>query len=491
MSAEPATKRTAADSSSEPSVANGATRSSAQAANSSPAIPATGNTAPSTTGANGPQGPPTLTAGGRKKVYKIRGTTFALDPEYELIKAIGLGAYGLVCSTHDTKRNRYAAVKKIPKLFDDLVDGKRVLRELKIMRFLGRHPNIIELYDVLRPIEETQAEKDSFRDVYVVTELMDTDLHLILKSKQKLNFEHHAYFAYQILRGVSFMHSAGIIHRDLKPGNLLLDGRCDLRICDFGLARGGVPLHPDDRSEKPRKAVAAQELTDYVITRWYRPPELLLMAPYHHGVDMWSIGCILAEILLRKALFQGRDYMHQLTLIAEVIDVPTSLEQVSAALPKTLPEQCRYVARLGQKLQEQEKAAGVTRASTKTRLFTRFGLQPDKCSNTWNRVMDLISSLLVFDASDRMSAYQALRHPYLSHLFKPAEDFTHQDKYGPADPTMWEFDHRELGESDLRSLFWDEMIKTSHADTEQQFANSVGPKARAEAMASPKLGAGK
>jgi len=414
-----------------------------------------GNVAPSTSGANGPQGPPTAAHGGRKKVYKIRNTTFVVDPQYDIIKAIGLGAYGLVCSAKDTEKNRYCAIKKIPKLFDDLIDGKRVLRELKIMRHLGRHPNIVELFDVLQPCEDTPRELETFTDVYVVAALMDTDLHLILKSKQKLTFEHHAYFVYQMLRGTAYVHSAGVIHRDLKPGNLLLDSKCELRICDFGLARAGIPLHPEGRVDKPRTAVMPQELTDYVITRWYRPPELLLMAPYHHGVDMWSIGCIMAEILLRKAVFQGRDYMHQLTLIAEVIDIPLTTEEVATALPKTGQEQCRYVSKLGQKLRAQDPE-GVTN-NTKTRLFKRFGLDPEKCSNTWNRVMDLIAKLLVFDASRRLTAYQALRHPYLAHLFKEADDVAHEDLYGPDDPKTWEFDQRELGEADLRKLFWEEM----------------------------------
>jgi serine/threonine protein kinase len=430
-----------------------------------------GNAAPSSSGANGPQGPPVSVNGGRKKCYKIRGTNFVVDPHYDVIKAIGLGAYGLVCSAKDTKHDRFVAVKKIPKLFDDLVDGKRVLRELKIMRFLGRHQNIIELYDVLSPCEDSKSELESFRDVYVVTVLMDTDLHLILKSKQKLNFEHHAFFMYQLLRGISFVHSAGVIHRDLKPGNLLLDGKCELRICDFGLARGGIPLHPEGRTDKPRTSVQPQELTDYVITRWYRPPELLLMAPYHHGVDMWSIGCIMAEVLLRKALFQGRDYMHQLTLIAEVVDIPATPEEVAVALPKTGPEQCRYVSRLAQKAVQHERPdASGKMPDTKARLFARFGLQSDKCSNTWNRVMDLIAGLLVFDASKRLSSYQALRHPYLSHLFKPADDVSHPERYGAPDPRQWEFDLRELSEMDLRELFWDEMKKGSSLN------EGVGPK---------------
>lgn len=305
-----------------------------------------------------------------KKVYRIRGTSFEVDMHYDVIKAIGVGAYGLVCSCKDLRGpGRFCAVKKIPKLFDDLVDGKRVLRELMVMKHLKAHPNVVQLYAILPPSQRTSEEKATFRDVYFATELMDTDLHLVLKSKQKLSFEHHAYFMYQLLKGMAYIHSAGVIHRDLKPGNLLLNANCDLKICDFGLARGGVPLlvtvDPFDSvtpAEIARNGTVAgaatapvtspagsatslppgtvapaapDNLTDYVITRWYRPPELLLMCPYGHAADMWSVGCIMAEALQKRALFQGRDYMNQLALIAEFVDMPGTSEEMKAVLPTT------------------------------------------------------------------------------------------------------------------------------------------------------------
>lgn len=112
------------------------------------------------------------------------------------------------------------------------------------------------------------------------------------------------YFLYQLLRGLKYIHSANVLHRDLKPSNLLLNSNCDLKICDFGLAR--------TTSE-------TDFMTEYVVTRWYRAPELLLnCSEYTAAIDIWSVGCILLEIIRREPLFPGKDYVQQLGLITEV-----------------------------------------------------------------------------------------------------------------------------------------------------------------------------
>lgn len=112
------------------------------------------------------------------------------------------------------------------------------------------------------------------------------------------------YFLYQLLRGLKYVHSANVLHRDLKPSNLLLNANCDLKIGDFGLAR--------TTSE-------TDFMTEYVVTRWYRAPELLLnCSEYTAAIDIWSVGCILGEIMTRQPLFPGKDYVHQLRLITEV-----------------------------------------------------------------------------------------------------------------------------------------------------------------------------
>ena len=138
--------------------------------------------------------------------------------------------------------------------------------------------------------------------------MMDTDLTQIIKSEQPLTEEHYKFFLYQLLRGLKYIHSAQIVHRDLvlyffikKPRNLLVNSNCDLKICDFGLAR---PLFHN---------IKANVLTEYVATRWYRAPELLLSAQhYTTSVDMWSVGCIFAEMLQRKPFLPGTDTKNQI-----------------------------------------------------------------------------------------------------------------------------------------------------------------------------------
>jgi mitogen-activated protein kinase 1/3 len=125
---------------------------------------------------------------------------------------------------------------------------------------------------------------------------METDMHRVIRT-QDLSDDHCQYFIYQTLRALKAMHSANVLHRDLKPSNLLLNANCDLKVCDFGLARSAAST--DDNSGF---------MTEYVATRWYRAPEIMLtFKEYTKAIDVWSVGCILAEMLSGKPLFPGKD----------------------------------------------------------------------------------------------------------------------------------------------------------------------------------------
>jgi len=140
---------------------------------------------------------------------------------------IGSGTYGIVCSAIDQWTGQHVAIKKVCSVFDNVILARRTYREVKILRHF-QHDNVICIRDILQPKEKL------FSDIYLVFDLMDTDLHQIIHSRQEITNEHIRYFLYQILRGLKYIHSANVIHRDLKPGNILVNENCDLKIGDFG-----------------------------------------------------------------------------------------------------------------------------------------------------------------------------------------------------------------------------------------------------------------
>lgn len=255
-----------------------------------------------------------------KHSFTFAGSTFIVDKKYEFIKRLGQGAYGVVCSCLDKDSNQKVAIKKIPNAFEDLIDAKRIVREIKLLHFF-KHRNIIALVDVAKP-----ESKTGFDDIYFATELMETDLHKVIYSKQSLTDAHIQYFIYQILAGTNYMHSANVVHRDLKPSNILVNKDCGVKICDLGLGRGGITDDNNgDNDKNNKKAIKDENLTEYVITRWYRAPEVILCpSEYTKAVDVWSIGCIFAELLGRKAIFQGEHYLDQIQKITGVLGSPSA-----------------------------------------------------------------------------------------------------------------------------------------------------------------------
>ncbi|XP_024390775.1 mitogen-activated protein kinase 4b [Physcomitrium patens] len=316
------------------------------------------------------QGVPTHN--GEYTQYNIFGNLFEVSRKYvPPIRPIGRGAYGIVCSAVNSETGEEVAIKKIGNAFDNRIDAKRTLREIKLLRHMD-HENIVAIRDIIRP-----PTRENFNDVYIVYELMDTDLHQIIRSNQPLTEDHCQYFLYQLLRGLKYIHSAKVLHRDLKPSNLLLNANCDLKICDFGLAR--------TTSE-------TDFMTEYVVTRWYRAPELLLnCSEYTAAIDVWSVGCIFMELLNREPLFPGRDYVQQLRLITELIGSP------------------------------EDHDLGFLRSDNARRYIRqlpRFARQPldRKFPNMGPAAIDLVEHMLRFDPARRITVEEALAHPYLATL---------------------------------------------------------------------------
>lgn len=320
--------------------------------------------------------------------FTANGQVFTLDTRYTLIKSIGTGAYGAVIAVQDAAADVSVAVKKITNIFEDLVDAKRILREVRLLHHF-QHKNITELLDLSPP-----PSKHQFDDMYIITELMETDLHQVIYSRQAMSDDHVKYFLYQMLCALHHIHSAGVIHRDMKPSNVLLNSNCDLKICDFGLARGGMP---------PPSAVARrrEELTEYVVTRWYRAPEIMLNClEYTEAIDVWAVGCIFAEMLLREPLLPGNDYVHQLKLIVKLLGTPEQEDMAFVKNAKAL----RFLTKL---------------AISKPKKWHDVFAGTDEDVNPL--AVDLLSQMLHFNPAKRISVDHALRHPYLATFFDPAD----------------------------------------------------------------------
>jgi len=234
--------------------------------------------------------------------YKIdlNKTEWEVPERYQMLSPVGSGAYGQVCSAVDSKTENKVAIKKLARPFQSAIHAKRTYREMRLLNHMN-HENVIGLLDVFTP----GTSLTDFQDVYMVTHLMGADLNNIVKT-QKLSDDHVQFLVYQILRGLKYIHSAGIIHRDLKPSNIAVNEDCELKILDFGLAR-------------PTET----EMTGYVATRWYRAPEIMLnWMRYTQTVDIWSVGCIMAELLTSRTLFPGTDHIDQLMRIMVLTGTP-------------------------------------------------------------------------------------------------------------------------------------------------------------------------
>ncbi|XP_008054920.1 mitogen-activated protein kinase 15 [Carlito syrichta] len=303
---------------------------------------------------------------------------------YLLRRRLGKGAYGIVWKAVDQRTGEVVAIKKIFDAFRDKTDAQRTFREIMLLQECGDHPNIIRLLDVIR------AEND--KDIYLVFEFMDTDLNAVIRKGGLLKDVHMRYIFYQLLQATKFIHSGKVIHRDQKPSNVLLDANCLVKLCDFGLARSlsSLPEGPE-----------GQALTEYVATRWYRAPEVLLSSRwYTPGVDMWSLGCILGEMLRGKPLFPGTSTLHQLELILETIPPPSE---------EDLPA-----------LGSGYSTSILHHLGSRSRQMLDALLPP----NTPPEALDLLKRLLVFAPDKRLSAAQALQHPYVQRFYCPNHERT-------------------------------------------------------------------
>mmetsp|Transcript_14229 Transcript_14229/g.25148 ORF Transcript_14229/g.25148 Transcript_14229/m.25148 type:complete len:516 (+) Transcript_14229:94-1641(+) len=301
--------------------------------------------------------------------------------KYEIVSKLGRGAYGIVWKAIDKKTREVVALKKCFDAFQNATDAQRTFREIMFLQELNGHENIIRLLNVLKA--------DNDKDIYLICDYMESDLHAVIRANI-LEEIHKQYIIYQLLKALKYMHSGQLLHRDIKPSNILLNSDCQVRVCDFGLARS-VVVQGDTKTNPV--------LTDYVATRWYRPPEILLgSTSYTKGVDLWSVGCILGELLSGKPIFPGTSTMNQLDRIMQVTGYPspediesmrspfaaTMLESLPKARPKPLGE-----------------------------MFPRATAE----------ALDLLRQCFMFNPGKRIAAKDALRHPYVVQFHNPDDEF--------------------------------------------------------------------
>jgi len=287
--------------------------------------------------------------------------------KYQKIEKIGEGTYGVVYKAKNRASGELVALKKIRLEAEDEGIPSTAIREISILKEL-QHPNIVRLHDVIH------TEKK----LTLVFEYLDQDLKKFLDSSDGLDSRTIKSSLYQLLRGVSFCHDRRVLHRDLKPQNLLINKDFELKLADFGLARAfGIPV---------------RSYTHEVVTLWYRAPDVLMGSrKYSTPVDLWSVGCIFGEMAASRPFFPGTSDHDQLQRIFRVLGTPSEETWPSMV---DLPEYKKEV------IKDHYEPTPL------------INVAPKLCEQG----IDLLSQMLKYEPSQRISAKAALVHPYFNDL---------------------------------------------------------------------------
>uniref|UniRef100_A0A673GWP6 Stress-activated protein kinase JNK n=1 Tax=Sinocyclocheilus rhinocerous TaxID=307959 RepID=A0A673GWP6_9TELE len=342
----------------------------------------------------------------REKEYysiDVGDSTFTVLKRYQNLRPIGSGAQGIVCSAYDHVLERNVAIKKLSRPFQNQTHAKRAYRELVLMKCVN-HKNIIGLLNVFTP----QKTLEEFQDVYLVMELMDANLCQVIQ--MELDHERLSYLLYQMLCGIKHLHAAGIIHRDLKPSNIVVKSDCTLKILDFGLAR---------------TAATGLLMTPYVVTRYYRAPEVILGMGYQaNDIDQWN-------------------------KVIEQLGTPSQ----------------EFMLKLNQSVRTYVENRPRYAGYSFEKLFPDVLFPADSDHNKLkaSQARELLSKMLVIDASKRISVDEALQHPYINVWYDPLRCMN-----PPERRTDGQLDEREHTVEE-----WKELIYKEVQDLEERTKNGV------------------
>ncbi|KAI6234577.1 CMGC/MAPK/P38 protein kinase [Aphelenchoides fujianensis] len=344
------------------------------------------------------------------RILNVNTLEFHVPNEFEFVDYLCGGSYGNVIKVQH-KNGAFFAIKKMYEPFSNKVGARRVYRELKLLELID-HENVIQFVDAYTP----DSDLKTFRNVYIITKYAGMSLKYVLdrqrdRRESLIGPEHIQYATYQLLRALKYLHSANVIHRDLKPSNVAITEECDLTVLDFGLAR----TIPTENSES---------LSIYVQTRWYRAPEVIYWSnkSYNSKADMWSVGCILSELLTKKPLFPGTEPMEQFRLIVNLCGSPDD-ELLDKIEKQTNNTSMRLVM---------QRMAGQCARRDFKEYFK--GISAD--------AVDLIDRLLVLDSDRRISVEDALQHPYVAQYHEPDDEpmapcHFRIDDIGPDNVDFW------------------------------------------------------